>query len=150
MARRFAVAAVLAGAASLGATALAAVPPNTKVCGQLTGPYVKYWSRISGIKAAGTRWTVISTGVDCAFALRSTPGLLEQWKTAPLGGPLRLAGYTCTKLVDASYDGKSKASGGGLCHRGTTAGLPFGQQTFAFRGTGVYTIAQIKSFFGIR
>ena len=149
MALRLAIGTALVGAVAFATTAHA-VPPNTKVCGQLSGPYVKYWSLISGMKAAGTRWTVISTGVDCGFALRSTPGLLSQWTKAPLGGSLRLTGYACTKLVDSSYDGKGRASGGGLCHKGTTPGVPFGQQTFAFRGTGSYTVAQIKAFFGIR
>jgi hypothetical protein len=151
MALRLTGAALLAAAVVPLVGAAHAAAPNTKVCGQLTGPYVKYWSQLSGLKAAGTRWTVISTDVSCSFALRSTPGLLEQWKSAPLGGALKLGGYTCAKLIDASYDGKGRASGGGICHKGSTpASDPFGANTFIFRGTGKFTIAQIKSFFGIR
>ena len=70
------------------------------------------------------------------------------WTKAKLGAPLPLAGFTCVKMIDASYDGKGKSSGGGLCHVGSIPGAtPFSQNTFAFRNTGPYSVAQIKAFF---
>jgi hypothetical protein len=69
------------------------------------------------------------------------------WVRAKLGAPLALRGFTCVKMVDASYDGKGQNSGGGLCHVGSTPGATaYSPDTFAFRNTGPYSVAQIKAF----
>jgi hypothetical protein len=126
---------------------------TTKICGQIkNGPHASYWSKVSGIRQKdGTTWTVLATGVDCAKAVSSTKKLLPAWQKAALGARLPLAGYTCVKMVDSSYSGTGRASGGGLCHVGSTpATSVFAPGTFAFRMTGVYTIAQIKAFFHLK
>jgi hypothetical protein len=123
---------------------------GTKICGQIkNGPHASYWSLVSGIKQKdGTTWTVLATGVPCGKAIVGSKQLFGQWKKAKLGAPLTLAGFACVKMVDSSYDGKGKSSGGGLCHVGSTpATSVFSSNTFAFRMTGKYTMAQIKAFF---
>jgi hypothetical protein len=143
--------AALAAALSLAA-AQADAASATKICGQIkNGPRASYWSLVSGIKQkGGTTWTVLATGVPCGKAVTGSKKLFAQWKTAKLGAPLKLAGFTCVKMIDASYDGKGKSSGGGLCHVGTTpSSSVFSPNTFAFRMTGSYTVAQIKAFFHI-
>ena len=137
--------------ASVGAQA--APGAATKICGQIkNGPHASYWSKVSGVRQKdGTTWTVLATGVDCAKALSSTKRLFPAWQRAALGARLPLAGYTCVKMIDSSYSGTGKSSGGGLCHVGTTpATSVFSSRTFAFRMTGVYTIAQIKAFFHLK
>ena len=139
------VLAVAAGSASAAG--------GTKICGQIKhGPSASYWSSVSGIRLkSGTTWTVLATGVKCGFALTASKSLFGAWKAAKVGAPLTLKGYTCVKMTDRTYDGKGIASGGGLCHVGTTPGLtPFAPNTFAFRMTGPYTIPQIKAFFHLK
>jgi hypothetical protein len=131
-------------------TAHASPRSATTICGQIkNGPHASYWSIVSGVKQKdGTTWTVLSTGVPCGKAVAGSKKLFGQWKRAKLGAPLTLAGFTCVKMIDSSYDGKGKSSGGGLCHVGSTPGTSvFSPNTFAFRMTGRYTIAQIKAFF---
>lgn len=125
----------------------------THVCGQIKhGPSATYWSRVSGIRLkSGTTWTVLATDVDCRFALKASKSLFGAWKAAKLGASLKLKGYACVKMVDLSYDGKGTSSGGGLCHVGSTPAVsPFSPNTFAFRMTGPYTVAQIKAFFHLK
>lgn len=145
---------VLCPVAALTAPAVAgpsAAPPNTRVCGQITGPHASYRSAVSGIRSSGTTWTVIATGVPCSYASSKAPGLLKQWPKARIGARLLLAGYTCLKMKDGSYSGTGTSSGGFLCHRGSTPGVSiFGQGTFTARETAPYSVAQIKAFFGIR
>jgi len=136
----------------------AAVASATKVCTPQikNGPKASYWSSVSGIKVKnGTTWTVLATGVDCGKAIGYSKTFLGMgskkqgpWAKAKLGAPLPLKGFTCVKMIDASYDGMGKSSGGGLCHVGSTPGAsPFSPDTFAFRDTGPYSVAQIKQFF---
>ena len=142
---------VAALAAALALTpAHAGAASATKICGQIkNGPHASYWSLVSGIKQkGGTTWTVLSTGVPCGKAIAGSKTLFAQWKTAKLGAPLTLAGFTCVKMIDSSYDGKGKSSGGGLCHVGSTPGTSvFSPNTFSFRMTGAYSAAQIKAYF---
>ena len=145
------LAATLTAGDMIGLAASGIAPAATRVCGQMPGPHASYLSRVSGIKSAGTTWTVIATGVPCSIALAKTPGLLRKWAAAKLGASLALTGNTCLKMIDTGYSGTGTGSGGFLCHRG--AGRPttvFGPRTFTARETSPYTIAQIKAFFGIR
>ena len=144
------VVAVLAGLV-VGASAAPAV--GTRICGQMkNGPFASYWSRVSGVKQKGGRtWTVIATGVDCGFATSATHELFPEWQRAKPGDPLSLKGYACVKMVDSSYSGRSVSSGGGLCHVGKVpASSLVAPNTFAFRMTGSYSIAQIKAFLRIK
>jgi hypothetical protein len=136
---------------TVAAAARSAAPPNTRICGQVSGPHASYRSAVSGLKSQGTTWTVIATGVSCDVAKAKSPGLLKQWAKAKLGGRLTLPGYTCLKMTDGAYSGSGTSSGGFLCHRGSTpATSVFGQGTFTARETAPYTVAQIKAFFGIK
>ena len=145
-------AAVLTGIGTQALAARNAAPANTKICGQIKrGPHAKYLSLVSGIRSDGTTWTVIVTGVPCAYAMTKTPGLLKQWAKAKIGAPLKLAGATCLKMTDRAYSGQGTSSGGFMCHRGSGAPTNiFGPSTFAARETAPYTVAQIKAFFGIK
>jgi hypothetical protein len=133
-------------------SAPAAAPSNSRICGpQIQGPHARYLSAVSGFKSDGTTWTILATGVDCTYARKQTPGLLKQWSKARTGAPLKLAGWSCVKMTDRGYSGAGTASGGLMCHKGSSPPTSvFGQNTFAARETNPYTIAQIKAFFGIR
>jgi len=134
--------------------AVAAAPPNTKVCTQLKGsslPSASYLSRVSGVRSTGNQWTVLATGVKCATAISAARKLLPRWKSAALGAALPLTGYTCFKMTDSAYTGTGTSSGGFVCHQGAGRAVSvFDQQTFAVRETAPYSIAQIKALFGIR
>ncbi len=145
--------AILAGAVVSGASARGApARPDTTLCKQIPGPHAEYLSLVSGFKSKGNTWTVLATKrVSCGLALAKTPALLGRWVSAPIGGRLPLAGYTCTKMKDSGYSGTGVSSGGFLCHRGTRpATSPFAPDTFAARETTPYTPAQIRALFGIR
>lgn len=144
------IAAFVLAAVLTAVTAQASAASATKICGQIkNGPHASYWSLVSGVKQKdGTTWTVLATGVPCGKAIAGSRKLFGQWRNAKLGAPLTLAGFTCVKMIDASYDGKGKSSGGGLCHVGSTpATNVFSANAFAFRMTGKYTVAQIKAAF---
>ena len=153
--RAFAALAVLVALTIVAARAVAstaAAPANTRICGpQIQGPHASYLSNVSGLRSDGSTWTIIATAVDCTFARKHAPGLLGQWAKAKIGASLKLSGWSCLKMVDHGYTGHGTASGGFMCHKGSS--LPvrvFGQNTFAVRETSPYTIGQIKAFFGIR
>lgn len=137
-----------------GAQATAAsTATHTRICTQITnGPHASFWSHVSGLRFKdGTTWTVLATDVDCGAATSDTRALFKQWQQAKPGARLTLKGYACVKMIDSSYDGKGVASGGGLCHVGTRpASSIIDPRTFAFRMTGHYTIAQIKTFLHIK
>lgn len=141
----------LAGA-SAGASA-ASTATGLRICGQIkNGPHASFWSHVSGLRFKdGTTWTVGANRVGCGAAMNGTRTLFKQWQQAKPGARLSLKGYACIKMIDSSYDGKGMSSGGGLCHVGKTlASSIFAPDTFNFRMTGPYTIAQVKAFFHIK
>jgi hypothetical protein len=138
--------AVAAAVFAVLAAGTQATPAATiKICGQIANGPAHDWSfpaavaRQLGIPARvkGTRWTVLADGVACSFALKRTPALLKQWKSAKPGKRLvpGVAGWICAK--DKGYVGQGgKGSPGGSCLKSGAL--------FSFIGSGSYTLAQVK------
>ena|SRR5438067_801499 len=129
-----AIAAVVAAVASHAAAPATA---KTTICGQKTGPHATYTLMVNNKKLSGTTWTVFSTGVPCAAAMKAAPKILAWWPKAKIDAVLNTSGFGCSKESDGH--GSSGSIG---CHYS-------GLKNIELMMTASYTTSDLKRLFYI-
>jgi hypothetical protein len=91
-------------------------------CAQISGPksdwaYPRTLARLLGVPArfTGRRWTVISWGTPCAFAVRSSRQVLRHWVNARPGTIIRGHGVRAWYCSKEAVPRGGKGSPGGRC-----------------------------------